>query len=149
MKKGFSLIELMVVVSIIVFLASLSIPYYFNYISKAKQAEVAINLASLHSAQQMYFMEHGTYNPNLKEIGWKPGINFHYTYGFNISNSQEGINYFIGKLKTTKNHLKNTHANNNNFVAAAIADLTGKGNIDVWTIDENRNITHVKDGLAN
>ena len=116
-KAAFSLIELMIVVAIITFLATISIPRYFQYYSKAKQAEVAVNLASLHTAQEAYKAEHGTYSKVLwgeGGIGWKPQgykgggkkENFHYTYGFNFPGAQEGIHYFTGKLETSKNALE-------------------------------------------
>ena len=62
-KYGFTLIELMIVVAIIVFLAVLAVPQLFHYKAKAYQAEVAMNLASLHTAQQVYFAQHGNVPP--------------------------------------------------------------------------------------
>ena len=58
-NQAFSLIELMIVVAIIIFLAVISVPQYFKYQAKARQAEVAVNLASLHTAMQSYFIEDG------------------------------------------------------------------------------------------
>ena len=52
-QKGFTLIELMIVVAIVAFLAAISIPNYFRYLAKAQQTEVALNLAALHAAQQI------------------------------------------------------------------------------------------------
>ena len=63
--SGFSLIELMIVVAIIAFLASIAIPKYFKYYAKARQAEVSVLLASLHTAQQAYWAEHGEYKTEL------------------------------------------------------------------------------------
>ena len=157
MKKGFSIIELMVVVAIIGFLAALAIPHYFMYLGKAKQAEVAINLSSLHTAQQGYCTEHGTYKSTLAGsdgISWLPAgyskdsktKNFFYTYGFNVSGAKEGIHYFTGKLHTSKKYLKNTFAKHNRFIAAAAGTLIGN-KVDIWVIDENRNLIHLQDGL--
>src|SRR3989304_2881979 len=100
-SHAFTLIELMIVVVIIAFLAALAVPHYFEYQAKARQAEVAVNLASLHTAQQAYFAEHGQYSTVLwgeGGIGWKPEgykgggklENFFYTYGFNVPGAQEG-----------------------------------------------------------
>jgi len=145
-SKAFTLIELMVVVSIIAFLSSLAIPAYFKYLAKAKQAEVAMNLASLHSAQQMFFAENGRYTSDLTELGWKPAQNTYYTYGFYDSGSKENVNYFLGKLNTPANNLKKAMADHTKFVASAAGNLTWK-NIDIWAIDENRNIEHLQNGL--
>ena len=43
--RAFTLIELMVVVAIIAFLASIAIPRYFSYYAKAQQVEAAMILA--------------------------------------------------------------------------------------------------------
>lgn len=157
-EKAFSLIELMIVVAIIAFLATVSVPQYFKYQAKAKQAEVAANLASLHTAMQSYFIEHGKYTNVLSGeggIGWKPegyssgGKNekFYYTYGFNVPGAQEGVHFFTGKLETPKEALGQSTADDTHFLVKAAADLFGKGKTDVWGMDETRNLAHEVDGL--
>jgi type IV pilus assembly protein PilE len=134
--NGFSLIELMVVVAIIAFLAGIMLPRYTKYFSKAKQAEVVMLLASLHTAQQLYWTEHGTYSTNLaQKVEWKPS-NSEYTYGFYFPGAKEGINYFIGKTKTPPKKLGICHANKETFIARAASDS------DTWSIDESRTIKH-------
>ena len=153
MKKGFTLIELMIVVAIIAFLATLSIPKYFKYYDKAKKAEVAMNLASLHTAMLVYYAENGTYANILNgkdKLDWSPaGYNngqedakFYYTYGFNFSGAQEGVHYFTGKLKTPKDKLGNTYIKNDKFLAGAAGQLNEK-TCDIWQIDENRNLKNI------
>lgn len=157
-KRGFTIIELMIVVSIIAFLATVSIPKYFNYYAKAKQAEVAINLASLHTAEEIYFAENGEYSKELSGpngIGWKPQgykgggkqENFYYTYGFNFPGAKEGIHYFTGKLNTAKKSLGKSIVDKTKFIASAAGDITGKNKIDLWQIDENRNLKNVQKGI--
>jgi len=157
-NSGFTIIELMIVVSIIAFLATVSIPRYFNYYAKAKQAEVAMNLASLHTAQEAYFAEHGEYCAKLSGpdgIGWQPQgykgggeqENFYYTYGFNCDGAQEGVHYFTGKLKTPKENLGNTYASKTEFLASAAGDVTGKKVYDIWQIDQDRNLKNTNKGI--
>ncbi len=155
-KSAFTMIELMIVVSIIAFLATISIPRYFNYYAKAKQAEVAVNLASLHTAQEAYFAEHGEYCAQLSGpngIGWQPQgykgggeqENFYYTYGFNTQGAQEGVHYFTGKLKTPKDKLGKTFVNKNKFTAGAAGTVNEK--IDTWQIDQDRNLKNTLKGI--
>ena len=140
-RKAFTLIELMIVVTIIIFLASIMVPRMHKYFSKAKQVEVALMLTSLHTAQQMYWAEHGTYTTKLSgpdSLDWEPNKNSHYTYGFYFSGAQEGVHYFVGKLGTPPQSLGSCYAEQNKFVARAAGKMGDK--VDVWGIDEEREI---------
>ena len=156
-QKAFSLIELMVVVAIIAFLASIAIPRYWKYHAKAKQAEVAMILSSLHTAEQAYYAEHETYLTELSGpngIGWQPeGYNnggknarFNYSYGFFFPGAQEGVHYFTGKLET-KIDSGNCFADKEKFLAKAAGDVIDKGKLDIWSIDESRDIKHEQNGI--
>lgn len=157
-KKAYSLLELMIVIAIIVFLTTIAVPQFFKYQAKARQAEVAVNLASLHTAMQTYYIEHGHYTNVLNGeggIGWKPegysgggkNENFYYTYGFNFPGAQEGVHYFTGKLETPKENLGQSLIENNHFTAKAAGNIWKKSNPDVWGIDETRRLKHEVDGL--
>jgi prepilin-type N-terminal cleavage/methylation domain-containing protein len=65
--RGFTLIELMIVVSIIGILASVAIPSFINYQLTAKRAEAFANLSSLAKAQKSYYAEFNTYIGVLSE----------------------------------------------------------------------------------
>jgi len=157
-QKAFTLIELMIVVAIIAFLATVAIPQYFTYQAKARQAEVSVILASLHTAQQAYFAEHGEYTNVLNGengLGWKPegysgggkGENFYYTYGFYFPGAQEGVHYFTGKLETSAESMGSCSAEKDGFTAKAAGDILGKKNIDIWQINESRKIENIRNGL--
>ena len=64
MKKGFTLIEVMVVAVIVAILSAVAIPAYNGYISKAK-SDVAKNTAGTIAAQisAYYAQNPSTYNP--------------------------------------------------------------------------------------
>src|SRR5215468_4105848 len=96
-RYGFSLIELMVVVAIMAFLAMIAVPNFNRFLAKAKRAEAYMNLNSIYAAEKAYFAEQGTYSDVLMGeggIGWKPEGKTHYSYGFS---GAEGRNNFIGK----------------------------------------------------
>lgn len=59
-QKGFTLIELMIVVAIIGILAALAIPAYQDYTIKAKVAEGASMSGAAKTAVDIYFSENGT-----------------------------------------------------------------------------------------
>ena len=154
MKNGFTLMEILIVVALIVFLASIALPRYSSYFRRARQAEVAFNLASLHTAQQSYWLIHGKYSRELSGptgLGWEPEgyngggekVRFYYTYGFNFPGAQEGIHFFTGKLKTDKSLLGMTKVDQKEFIAGAAARHSHDTKPDIWRIDQTRNLEHI------
>lgn len=142
--RGFSLIELMIVISIIAFLSALSIPSLLTFLAKAKRTEAYVNLRSLALLQKNYWVEHGTYATTIQGAGslnWKPEGSCNYTYGFPGS-------YVTGKLGAPGSALKAATVTNNSFTLAAAADIDGDGSYDVITIDHNGNVTLLEDDLA-
>lgn len=156
-KKGFTLIELMIVVAIIAFLSVIAVPNFFKFLAKAKRTEAYMNLHAIHTAQKVYWSEHGEYTTQLSGssgAGWQPegysgggaSEKFYYTYGF--SQGGEGSSFFTGKLGATGAQLNMTHADKTSFVAAAVGDIDGDGQPDVLTINEKGEIAVVQDDLA-
>lgn len=59
--KGFTLIELMIVVAIIGILAAIAIPNFVKFQCRSKQSEAKGNLKALYVAQESYRAEFDTY----------------------------------------------------------------------------------------
>jgi prepilin-type N-terminal cleavage/methylation domain-containing protein len=156
-SKGFTLIELMIVVAIIAFLSVIAVPNFFKFLAKAKRTEAYMNLHSIHTAQKVYWSEHGEYTTQLAGAagaGWQPeGYNgggasekFYYTYGF--GQGAEGTNFFTGKLQAPSSQMTMTRADKTGFVVAAVGDIDGDGQPDILTINEKGEISIVQDDLA-
>jgi type IV pilus assembly protein PilA len=60
-KKGFTLIELMIVVAIIGILAAIAIPNFLRFQLKSKTSEAKVNLAAIRTAEESYLAEFGSY----------------------------------------------------------------------------------------
>lgn len=60
-KKGFTLVELMIVVVIIGILAAIAIPMYSSYTNKSKTKAAQADLKNIFTAIDTYKQEHGVY----------------------------------------------------------------------------------------
>ena len=142
--RGFTLIELMIVVAIIAFLAMIAIPNYLKFVARSKRTEAQVNLASLYAAEKAYWVENSAYTNDLSALGWKPEGKINYTYGFG---GGEGINYIKGSLEGDLGALSQAKADKAGFVAVAVADIDGDGKSDVLTIDDKKELKIVQDDL--
>jgi len=114
-QRGFSLVELMVVVGIIGLLAAIAVPKLQVFTAKAKQSEAKSLLAQINTALQGYYAENSTYTNDLGAIGISGcvdsmvtnqggGIQRRYTCGFkyypyvsmeSITASDSFMNYWV------------------------------------------------------
>jgi type IV pilus assembly protein PilE len=58
---GFTLIEVLIVVGIIGFLAAIAYPAYSDYIIRSKVAEAIANLSDMRAKMEQYFLDNRTY----------------------------------------------------------------------------------------
>ena len=84
-RKGFTLVELMIVVAVIGVLAALAIPNYIRFQARSKQAEVKGNLKGAFTTERAYYQEHNTYTSCTKKVGFAPERGNRYRYTFNAT----------------------------------------------------------------
>ena len=60
-KKGFTLIEVLIVVIILGILATLSVPQFTRMIKRARMSEAWAGLGAVRTAQSVYYMEMSNY----------------------------------------------------------------------------------------
>ena len=63
-SRGFTLIELMVVVAIVAILAAIAVPQYSDYVLRGKVTEATANLGRLRIGAEQWFQDNRAYNAN-------------------------------------------------------------------------------------
>jgi prepilin-type N-terminal cleavage/methylation domain-containing protein len=62
-EKGFTLMELMVVIVIVAILAAVAVPLYNNYVKDAQRTEAKAAIGAIATAEQAYFLKSPNLNP--------------------------------------------------------------------------------------
>ncbi len=135
-KKGFTLIELMIVVAIVGILAAIAIPNFLNYQAKSQQTEAKVNLGSIFTNMVAYSAEStdGFFSARCCTEPATATTN-------NIGFATTGTTRYLYTMPTPA-------ADGLSFRATATGKGTGGGAVsgDVWTIDQTRNLSETVKG---
>jgi prepilin-type N-terminal cleavage/methylation domain-containing protein len=130
-NRGFTLIELMVVIVIIGILAALAIPKFLGASSKAKATECKPVLKQIFTLEEAYAQEKDLYSKDLAQLGFDAPAGTS-RFAYTVSSVTANTN-FVADAKVTTD----------------IKDNAGKSVLnDVANIREDGVITATSDGLA-
>lgn len=148
-ERGFTLVELMVVVAIIGILSALAIPRFRNFQAKARQAEAKTNLASIYTLETSYQAENDTYVA-LAAMGRNPA-------GGTTCAATNLLGFYLTDCTKARYQYSTTAATVGAFTAQAITG-TGQNNLvlpsttctspDTWTINETRTLTNTSNAVT-
>lgn len=129
-QKGFTLIELMIVVAIIGILAAIAIPNFLRFQLKSKSSEGKVNIAAIRTAEESYLAEFGSYVgvttpvpatiPGTAKASFQPAGNFN-TLGWSPE-GQVFFNYAVNYASATPSA----------YTITAAADIDGDTLNQVW-----------------
>lgn len=180
--KGFTVIELMVTVSIVGILAAVALPNYQNFLARSRQVEAKLSLSSVYVAEMSFTAEQSSFTTCVSTAGYtRPTQNVYYSVGFGSAASTCGagtsdchLREFTSLLncpagafpaggyfgadraassvpvdRATFNANSVTSISSSSFTAAAVGRVSHKGAaaIDVWVIDERKNLRSTRYGL--
>src|SRR3990170_999538 len=92
-EKGFTLIELMIVVAILGILAAIAIPNFMRFQAKSRQAEAKTNLGAIGTTAESFRAEFDTYIvAAIGDIGWAPQGTARYSYWYDVAGTDTTFN---------------------------------------------------------
>lgn len=75
-KRGFTLIELMIVISILLILVSVAVPSFLKYRESSLRAKCIANLRRIQDAREAYFMDHMSVTEMTEDTALYPYLGY-------------------------------------------------------------------------
>jgi type IV pilus assembly protein PilA len=144
-NRGFTLIELMIVVAILGIVAALAVPNYLRYQGQTRQGEAKTNLGAIFVAETAYLGEQSRYG-TFSEIGYVlAGGRNRYAYRVGAGTTA-GVDLIVPQFgadpgPNTIVPAGLTASPTSSFTATATGNLDGDSTIDMWHVND------LKDGL--
>ena len=136
LSRGFTLIELMIVVAIIGILALIAIPNFMKFQAKAKQSEAKTNLKAFYTAAKANFAEYNTFACAM--CNWSPekGNKYNYWLAASTTYNSQGNTVDNGCAKPANSGAQSASA----FTAGAAANIDSDATCDEWLMDNSNNL---------
>lgn len=122
-SKGFTLVELLVVIVVIGILATLTIPRFLRTTTRAKETEAKLMLREIYNLERAHYLENDVYSLSFESIGF----------------DQEKL---VTDGGNARYRIEITEVSDTGFVATAtsVVDFDKDGTFNVWSIDHKNNL---------
>ncbi len=139
LARGFTLIELMIVVAIIGILAAIAIPNFMKFQARARQSEAKANLKAIFTTSKSWFAEKGALDCGF--CGFQPEANNIYAYRANNGASEVVINNKGGTAPAVANvPAAACTSATGAFTANAMGNIDGDSFTDGWSINDHNDL---------
>ncbi|MBW2578723.1 MAG: prepilin-type N-terminal cleavage/methylation domain-containing protein [Deltaproteobacteria bacterium] len=128
-RAGFTLLELMMVVTVIGVLAAIAIPLLSTYQLRSKSAEAKTNLGAIRVLEETYYSENQIYRSANAEPAAIPGS---VATAFDSVNSDFELLGFVPQGYVYFSYGVAVSADGAGFTADAAADIDGDGFVQYW-----------------
>ena len=171
-QRGFSLIELMIVVAIIGILSAIAIPNFNRFQRKARQSEVKSMMSGIFTAEKAFRAEWETYYGNLVSIGYSTDGQLRYNVGFGAAGGVAGLIALVTGPKGNAFYTSSllcadatygtqcsalaiapgapvgfANPTKDAFTIGASGEIGGAA-VDNWTMTETKVMTNTQDGVS-
>lgn len=132
-QKGFTLIELMIVVGIIGILVAIAAPNFARYQSKARQSEAKIALSAIYAGEKSFYSEYSAFATSNDAIGYTPeGNKRFYSVGFSGAHTTSVTGY-AGVLTGNPSFARVNYPAGWSACAPNLASMVGGASLDPQT----------------
>lgn len=144
LSRGFTLIELMIVVAIIGILAAIAIPNFVKFQARAKQAEAKSNLGAYYTGAKAYFAENATYTCGACSLQIDNGNRYTYALGgTTVAADTKVVTTTLCKAPTAG------ASSATGFTGYAEGQIDSDNTCDDWSINDLRVLTNTSNDVDN